>query len=191
MAISINSSPDRLVRKLLPSFWRLIFFAGFVSLVSPVVSPVEAAWLEVADTSSVEGETARLVTRWTIPPEAADNGLFRAIRYSFETRDNTAVANEDYEPVSGTITWRENQPGGEQTGVEILILEDGDPCDESYPNTEKFDVLLTDAQVEFRSWFGGYNWVAATVENGMIHFLPEIKRSVSITIPDGCPTPSN
>ncbi len=187
MARQINLSPDRLNKKFPSSFWKFFFFASFISL----VSPVDAAWLEMENASSVEGETARLVTRWNIPPEAADNGLFRAIRYSFETRDDTAVADEDYKPVSGTIMWRDNQSIGEQIGIEILILKDGDPCDESYPNAEKFDVLLSDAQVEFRSWFGGYNWVTATPENGISQFLPDIKRSVTITIPDGCPVPSN
>ena len=58
------------------------------------------------------------------------------VTVDFETEDSSAVADEDYTAVSGTLTWEDGQQGARV--IEIPVLDDGDS-----EGLENFGVLLS------------------------------------------------
>ncbi|NEP10260.1 MAG: DUF4114 domain-containing protein [Symploca sp. SIO2C1] len=79
--------------------------------------------LAIADVSVVEGDTGTTQMLFTVSLSAASN---QPVTVEYASQDGTAVAGQDYQAVSGTLTF---EPGGVLSQT-IAVLVQGDTVDE-------------------------------------------------------------
>ena len=122
----------------------------------PPIAPEPEPELSVADAEAREGEDAVLRFRVTLDRAAA-----APVTVSYATADGTAVASEDYEAASGTLTFA---PGETELSVEVTVLDDtvedsgetftlrlSDPAGASLADAEAIGTILNTEPVQFQT----------------------------------------
>ncbi len=119
--------------------------AGVVLAGSAALAMPQAA--HAADAGATEGDTME----FTVKLGAAPNGW--AVRYKYKTEDGAAVAGEDYENTTGTVTFNS---GVKEQKVNVDTIDDSEEED-----PEVFKLKLYDQEVN-GLYRGVTGWVTPT-----------------------------